>query len=39
MLPRENFERMLADVNDSNDFATFVSRVRRGFVSMAEAGL
>lgn len=38
-LPTEELDRMLVDVNESNDFAKFVSRVRRGFVSMAEAGL
>lgn len=38
-LPTEEFDEMLADVNDTNDFAKFVSRVRRGFVTMAEAGL
>lgn len=30
---------MLADVNETNDFASFVSGVRRAFVSLAEAGL
>lgn len=38
-LPTEELDRMLVDVNESNDFAKFVSRVRRAFVSMAEAGL
>lgn len=38
-LPREDFERLLADVNDTNNFASFVSSVRRGFVALAEAGL
>lgn len=39
MLPKNDFEQMLADVNESNDFAAFVSRVRRGFVTLADAGL
>lgn len=39
MLPEAEFEKMLADVNESNDFASFVSRVRRAFVALAEAGL
>lgn len=38
-LPAEELEQMLADVNATNNFATFVSRARRGFVAMAEAGL
>ncbi|CAB1115635.1 unnamed protein product [Ectocarpus sp. CCAP 1310/34] len=38
-LATEDLDRMLVDVNESNDFAKFVSRVRRRFVSMAEAGL
>ncbi|CAN0079212.1 unnamed protein product [Pylaiella littoralis] len=38
-LPTEKFDDMLADVNETNDFAKFVSRARRGFVAMAEAGL
>lgn len=38
-LPAEEFDQMLADVNETNNFAQFVSRARRGFVAMAEAGL
>lgn len=39
MLPAEGFQAMLRDVNETNDFALFVSTVRRGFVALAEAGL
>lgn len=38
-LPPQEFEQMLEDVNETNDFASFVSRARRGFVALAEAGL
>ena len=38
-LPEEDFKRMVGDVNYTNNFASFVSRVRRGFVALAEAGL
>eukprot|EP00752_Nemacystus_decipiens_P007822 g6987.t1 len=38
-LPAEEMDQMLADVNESNKFAQFVSRARRGFVAMAAAGL
>ena len=38
MLPREDLRHMVANVNATNDFASFVSRVRRGFVALAEAG-
>lgn len=38
-LPAEQLEEMLAEVNRTNRFGGFVSRVRRGFVSLAEAGL
>lgn len=38
-LPAEEFDRMLTDVNETNNFAKFVSRARRAFVAMAEAGL
>ena len=38
-LPAEEMEQMIADVNETNNFAKFVSRARRAFVAMAEAGL
>lgn len=38
-LPSDAFDQMLADVNETNDFASLVSSVRRGFVALAEAGL
>lgn len=38
-LPADQFEAMLADVNRTNDFGSFVSGVRRGFVALAEAGM
>lgn len=38
-LPKEGFERMLRCVNETNDFGSFVSEVRRAFVRLAEAGL
>lgn len=38
-LPADEFDQMVATVNETNDFGGFVSKVRRGFVALAEAGL